>query len=210
MELSRRELLAALAALPATRLQDDRAAALEKLLAELESTAGRFYNVPREDGRFLNLLLKLKGARRALEVGTANGYSAIWQALALEETGGKLTTIEIKPEFVRTARENLGRLKLADRVEFLEGDAHKIVRTLEGPFDFIFIDADMGNDLDYFTVLFPKLEPGGLLLRHNAITYASTMKDFLDAVQKHPELDSVILSLTMKDGFSVSLKKRKK
>jgi predicted O-methyltransferase YrrM len=200
----------AAAALAGAGPQEDRAKALEKLLSELEATRGQYYNVPREDGRFLNLLVKAAGARRALEVGTANGYSAVWLALGLEETGGALTTIEIDPRKVREAKENLAKAGLAGRVTFLEGDAHKIVRTLEGPFDFIFIDADMGNDLDYFEALFPKLSPGGVLLRHNAIRYASTMKDYLERVKTHPELDTVILSLTMDDGFAVSYKKRAK
>jgi len=190
--------------------QEDRAKLLEKLLPELEAKRGQYYNVPREDGRYLHLMVKATGAKRALEVGTANGYSAIWLGLALEETGGALTTIEIDARKVKEAREHLGNVGLAERVTVLEGDAHKIVRTLEGPFDFIFIDADMGNDLDYFNALMPKLSPGGLLLRHNAIKYASTMKDYLEAVKTHPELDTVVLSLTLDDGFAVSYKKRAK
>lgn len=190
--------------------QEEKKADLEKVLAELEATRARYYNVPREDGRFLNLLAKSVQAKNVLEIGTANGYSAIWLALALEETGGKLTTIEIDPGKVKEAKANLGRAGLAHRVTFLEGDAHQIVRTLEGPYDFIFIDADMGNDLDYFKALFPKLSPGGVLLRHNAIRYASTMKDYLEAVKTHPQLDTVVLSLTMDDGFAVSYKRRRR
>lgn len=187
----------------------DRAAAVEKLLAELEARRAQYYNVPREDGRFLNLLVKASGAKRALEVGTANGYSAIWIGLGLEATGGSLTTIEISPEKAKEARANLAAAGLSDRVRVVEGDGHKVVRELEGPFDFVFLDADMGNDLDYLQALLPKLSPGGLLLRHNAIRYASTMKDFLEAVRRHPELDTVTLSLTMDDGFSVSYRKKK-
>lgn len=189
--------------------QEDRQAAIDKLLAELEKTVAQYYNVPREDGRFLNLLVKMTGAKRALELGTANGYSGIWIGLALESTGGKLTTVEISPEKAKEARANFEKVKLADRITVVEGDAHKVARELEGPFDFIFIDADMGRDLDYFQVLLPKLSPGGVLLRHNAIAYASTMKDYLDAAKAHPELDTVIVSLTMKDGFALSRKKSK-
>ncbi len=201
--------LAAGALLPAARQEEDRAGALEKVLRELENKRGPYYNVAREEGRFLNLLVKMTGARRVLELGTSNGYSALWLASALEQTGGRLTTVEISPERVKEARENLARAGLAGRVTFLEGDAHEIVRTLEGPFDVVFIDADMGRDLDYFNVLFPRLSPGGVMLRHNAIRYASTMKDYLEAVKKHPELDTVILSVTMEDGFAVSRRKGK-
>ena len=183
-------------------------AAVEKYLKEMEGTAGRYWNVPREDAKFLGMLVGMTGAKRVLEVGTANGYSAIWMGLALEKTGGKLTTIEINPEKAKEARAHLQAMKLDGRVTVMEGDGHKIVRELEGPWDLIFIDADMGRDLDYFEALFPKLAPGGVLARHNVIKYASTMKDYLDAVKAHPQLDTVILSCTMDDGFALSRKKK--
>ena len=184
-------------------------AELEALLRRLEGTAGRYWNVPREDGKFLNMLIKMSGAKRALELGTANGYASIWMGLALERTGGTLTTIEINPDKAKEARAHLTAMKLGGRVKVMEGDAHKLARELEGPWDFIFIDADMGRDLDYFEALFPKLAPGGTLIRHNAIKYASTMKDYLDKVKSHPELDTVIVSCTMDDGFALSVKRKK-
>jgi len=188
----------------------EREAFLEKFLPELEAKRSIYHNVPRKDGEFLNLLVKLTSAKNVLEVGTSNGYSAIWIALGLEETGGKLTTIEIDPQRVKEAKENLGQVGLADRVTFLEGDAHQVCRTLEGPFDLIFLDADKGNEMDYFNTLFPKLQPGGVLLVHNAIRFKDAMREYLDTVSKHPQLDTVILSLTMEDGFAVSYKKRKR
>ena len=202
-----RATLMALALLPLVQDKRD-PAAVEKLLKELEGTAGRYWNVPREDAKFLGMLVGMTGAKRVLEVGTANGYSAIWMGLALEKTGGKLTTIEINPEKAKEARAHLQAMKLDGRVTVLEGDGHKLVRELEGPWDLIFIDADMGRDLDYFEALFPKLAPGGVLARHNAIKYASTMKDYLDTVKSHPQLDTVILSCTMDDGFALSYKKK--
>ena len=200
-------IVAALAVLP-TPPQEPRDQVLEKLMPELEATAGRYWNVPRDDGRFLGMLVRMNGSKRALEVGTANGYSGIWLGLALEETGGKLTTIEIDGAKAAEAKANFAKVGLVDRITVMEGDAHKIVRTLEGPFDFIFIDADMGRDLDYFEALLPKLAPGGLLIRHNAIKYASTMKDYLEAAKKHPDLDTLIVSCTMDDGFCLSRKKK--
>jgi len=201
--------LAGAALLLAAPSQEERPKAPDKLLGEMESRRGPNWNVAREEGRFLNLLVRMTGAKHALELGTSNGYSAIWLGLALAETGGRLTTVEISPERAREARDNLARAGLADRVTVLEGDAHKVARTLEGPFDFVFIDADMGNDLDYFNVLLPKLSPGGVMLRHNAVRYAGTMKDYLEAARKHPELDTLILSATMDDGFAVSYRKKK-
>lgn len=191
------------------RAPGERDAALEAFIAELERLGGKKLNAPREDARFLNLLVKTAGAKRALEVGTSNGYSAIWIALGLEETGGRLTTVEIDPDRVKEAKTNLARAGVAGRVTCLEGDAHTVVRTLEGPFDFIFLDADKGGEKDYFDALFPKLAPGGVILVHNAIRMKSMMREYLDVVTKHPELDTVTVSLTMDDGFCVSRRKRK-
>ena len=203
-----RTLLITLGLLSLTVQEKRDPAAVEKLLKELEGTAGRYWNVPREDAKFLGMLIGMTGAKRVLEVGTANGYSAIWMGLALEKTGGRLTTLEINPEKAKEARAHIQSVKLDGVVSVTQGDAHKLVRELEGPWDLVFIDADMGRDLDYFQALFPKLAPGGVLVRHNAIKYAAQMKDYLDAVKAHPQLDTVILSCTMDDGFALSWKRR--
>ncbi len=184
---------------------------IEPLLQELEALRGRFSNVPRTDGQFLNMLVKISRSRHVLEVGTSNGYSAIWICLALEETDGHLTTIEIDPERVKLAKENLKRAGLDHRVTFLEGDAHKIVPTLEGPFDFVFLDADKGREQDYFGYLYPKkLLPGALILVHNAIRMRRAMQRYLDMISAHPEFDTLMVSTTLDDGFAVSYWRRKK
>ena len=181
---------------------------LEDLLTELEATQTRFYNVPRQDGQFLNLLVKLTGAKRVLEIGTANGYSAIWFSLALEQTGGRMTTIEIQPRLVRAAKENGKRAGFEHCVEFLEGDAHELVSQVDGPFDLVFIDAELGGKLDYFNKLYPeKIPRGKILICHNAIFYRTAMEDYLGFIKSHMDFETVILSLTMKDGFALSRRK---
>lgn len=184
-------------------------AELQRLLAEMEAQGRQMLSVPRQDGQFLNLLVKATRSKNVLEVGTSQGYSAIWISLALEETGGKLTTIDIDPEKVRIAKANLAKAGLSHRVTVLQGDAHALVPTLEGPFDFVFLDADKEGQPDYFQKLHPKkLLPGGILAVHNAIRMKNAMKEYLDMIAKHPDFDSVILSLTMDDGFSVSYRRR--
>jgi predicted O-methyltransferase YrrM len=185
--------------------------AIEPLLKELEALRSRFFNVPRTDGQFLNMLVKLSRSKRVLEVGTSNGYSAIWLCLALEETDGHLTTVEIDPERVKLAKENLKRAGLDHRVTFLEGDAHKIVPTLEGPFDFVFLDADKGREHDYFSYLYPKkLLPGAIIAVHNAIRMRQAMRRYLDMMSEHPEFDTLLVSTTLDDGFAISYRRRKK
>ncbi len=181
-------------------------AAREKLMADMEGHRG--LGVPRVDGEFLHLMVYVSAAQNVLEVGTFRGYSGIWMGLGLEQTGGRLTTIEIDPERVKESRENFRKAGLADRITSLEGDAHKVAKTVDGPFDLVFLDAEKGNEVDYFNTVFPKLRPGGFLLLHNAISSKRVMQPYLDLVSKHPEIVHVVLSLSMQDGFSVSFRKR--
>lgn len=183
--------------------------ALEELLTEMETKGRNMLSVARKDGEFLRLLVKAVRARNVLEIGTSQGYSSTWVSLGLRETGGKLTTIEILPERVQLAKKNLARSGLDKFITFHEGDAHKIVPTLAGPFDFVLMDADKQGQVDYFNKLFPdKLAPGALLVAHNAIELKDMMEDYLKLLSAHPQFDTVILSLTMEDGFAVSYRNR--
>ena len=184
-------------------------ARLRRLLDEMEAKGGRFWSVPRKDGEFLRLLVKATRARNVLEIGTSHGFSAIWMGLGLEETGGRLTTIEIDRERYDLARKHVSEAGLSERVTLIKGDAHKEVTKLEGPFDFVFLDADKEGQVDYFNKLYPKkLLPGGMLLVHNAILQADSMKDYLRTIQKHSDFDTVIVSATMDDGFCLSYRHR--
>ena len=184
-------------------------ARMKRLLDQMDARGYRFWSVPRKDGEFLHFLVKAIRARSVLELGTSQGVSAIWMALALEETGGRLTTIEIDKERYTTARKNLDDAGVLNRVTPILGDGHGEVAKLDGPFDFVFLDADKEGQVDYFNKLYPKkLVPGGLLAVHNAIQQAGSMKDYLDMIRKHPAFDTVTLSLTMDDGFCVSYRHR--
>ncbi len=165
--------------------------------------------VTKEEGQFLNLLIKLARARQVLELGTAYGYTTIWLALALEETGGQLTTVEIQPERAARAEQHITQVGLSHRVHFHQGDAHTIVPQLTGPFDIAYLDADKGGNLDYFNQLFPgKLLPGSLLIAHNALLLADPMKGYLDRVQNHPELETLIARVIEVDGFALTYRRR--
>lgn len=180
-----------------------------KLLKEMDSRGYRFLSVPWKDGEFLHLIVKAVRASKVLEIGTSHGFSAIWIGLALEETNGHLTTIEIDDERYRLAQINIERAKLSHRITCIKGDAHKVIIKLEGPFDFIFLDADKEGQMDYFKKIYPyKLYPGGIIAVHNAISQADAMLDYLEMIKKHPDFDTVILSLTMSDGFALSYRHR--
>jgi len=182
---------------------------IRRLLDEMDSKGSQFLSVPRRDGEFLYFIVKATRSRNVLEVGTSHGFSAIWLGLALEETDGRLTTIEIDKERYDLTRRNVREAGLSRRITCIRGDAHVEVTKLEGPFDFIFLDADKEGQTDYFNKLYPKkFLPGGILAVHNAIRQANFMKDYLEMIQKHPDFDTVILSATMDDGFCLSYRPR--
>jgi caffeoyl-CoA O-methyltransferase len=184
-------------------------AELRRLLDEMDAKGYQFWSVPRKDGEFLHLLVKATRSRNILELGTSHGFSAIWMGLALEETGGRLTTIEIDRERYELARSHVRNAGLAHRVNLIKGDAHVEVTKVEGPFDFVFMDADKEGQVDYFNKLYPKkLIPSGMLAVHNAIRQASSMKDYLNMIRKHPSFDTVTVSATMDDGFCLSYRHR--
>jgi predicted O-methyltransferase YrrM len=124
-------------------------------------------NVPAVDGKTLHDIIVKNKYTRALEIGTSTGHSGIWIAWALSKTGGKLITIEINERRHREALENFEAAGLSEYIDARLGDAHEIVPALEGPFDFVFSDADKGWYKNYFDAVFPKLEVGGCYTTHN-------------------------------------------
>jgi predicted O-methyltransferase YrrM len=135
----------------------------------LDSRAGRWHdlNVPSSDGKLLyDLIIKGKYTR-ALEIGTSTGHSGIWIAWALSQTGGKLITIEIDEERHKQALANFKQAGLSDYIDARLADAHDLVKKLEGPFDFVFSDADKEWYTQYFIDVAPKLLVGGCFAAHN-------------------------------------------
>lgn len=182
---------------------------LRQLLDRMEKKGYQYWSVPRKDGEFLHFMVKAIRAKNILEIGTSQGFSAIWMGLALEETGGRLTTIEISRDRYEQARRNVREAGLVERVKLIHGDAHAEVTKLEGSFDFIFSDADKEGQMDYFRKLYPqRLPPGGILAVHNAIRQADSMKDYFAMIKKHAEFDTITLSVTMDDGFCLSYRHR--
>jgi caffeoyl-CoA O-methyltransferase len=166
-------------------------------------------NVTEADGRFLYELILKKGYTRALEIGTSTGHSGIWQAWALSKTGGFLITVEIEEFRQLTAVRNFRASGLDGFVDARLGDARKLIMELEGPFDFIFIDADKNWTLNYFKILLPKLVPGGCFAVHNVprLGYMKGIRDFLKAVRSLDFMETTIETVAS-GGISLSFKKR--
>ncbi|UCD49600.1 MAG: O-methyltransferase [Phycisphaerales bacterium] len=162
-------------------------------------------NVPAVDGRLLRLLAEAMGAKHIVEIGTSNGYSGIWQCLALKATGGKLTTFEIDAGRAALARQNFAKAGVDDIVTLIEGDAHEKVTDLDGPIDIVFVDADKEGYLDYLNKLLPKVCPGGLVIAHN-INAGQADPRYIEAITGNADLETVFYQ--QGGGVSVTMKKR--
>jgi len=165
------------------------------------------HNVPPEDGRLLRLFTEAVGARNVVEIGTANGYSALWFCLALRKTGGKLTTFEINPQKASLARRNFERAGVEKIATVVVGDAHDEISKLNEPIDILFLDADKEGYIDYLNKLLPLVRPGGLILAHNTTSHRTAMEDYLKAVTTDPNLETIFLHVRGA-GVGVTLKKR--
>lgn len=150
-------------------------------------------NILPEDGRLLRLLAESLGAKHIVELGTANGYSAMWFCLALRSTGGKLTTHEIDPKRIALAKENFKRAGVEDLVTLVEGDAHETIQRLEGHIDLVLLDAEKEGFTDYLKKLFPRVHTGGLIIAHDSSGQADQMHDYFRALVANPDLETVFV-----------------
>lgn len=157
-------------ALPCYSLTEEKERAIdEKVKQFLDKMRSRWrdLNVPEADGKIVHDIIVQKRYKKALEVGTSTGHSAIWIAWALSKTGGKLVTIEIDEGRYRQALANFKEAGLSEYVDARLADAHRLVDELSGPFDFVFIDVDKDWYTNYAKALIPKLEAGGCITAHN-------------------------------------------
>lgn len=123
-------------------------------------------------GKFLHLMVKISGAKRVLEIGTLAGYSTIWMAKALPETG-KLVTLELSPECAKIAQENITLSGQNQKIEIMQGQAidslHELIDNKEEPFDLIFIDADKENNEEYFKFCLQLSKKGTVIIADNIV-----------------------------------------
>jgi len=164
--------------------------------------AGRtFSNVSVSDGRLLRVLAEGIRAKNVVEIGTSTGLSGLWLSMALEVTGGKLTTFELDSGRAATARRHFKEAGVDRLITLIEGDAHQNVTRLKEPIDLAFIDADKEGYLDYLKKLRPLVRSGGLIVAHNF----STAPDYARAVTTDPELETAFAG----DGNDVGITLKK-
>jgi len=163
-------------------------------------------------GRFLEVLVFAMRARRILEIGTFTGYSSIAMAAGMPGDG-RIITCELDPAHVKLARSNIEASGYGDRIEIREGPAIETIASLEGTFDFIFIDADKGSYVDYYEATLPKLAPRGLLAADNTLWSGQVIdtddkapdtvaiRRFNDHVTSDPRV--ICVQLTIRDGVTL-------
>jgi predicted O-methyltransferase YrrM len=170
-------------------------------------------------GRMLHLLARMAGARRILEVGTLGGYSTIELARALP-ADGKLVTLEIDPHHAEVARANLAHADLGERVEVIVGPAVETLRSLDGPFDLVFIDADKPSNVAYMREAIRLSRPGTTIIVDNVIREGGVLnaesadarirgtRALFDAIHAEPRLTATsVQTLGVKkwDGFLLAV-----
>jgi predicted O-methyltransferase YrrM len=163
-------------------------------------------NVPEVDGRTLHDLVLKHKYTRALEIGTSTGHSGIWIAWALSKTGGRLITIDNDERRHTIALANFKEAGLADYIDARLADAHDLVPKLEGPFDFVFSDADKEWYTKYFVAVWPKLERGGCFTAHNVSSGQTGIREFLDHLKMVSNAETTI-DRSSSAGLSISFRK---
>jgi len=169
-------------------------------------------NIPASDGQQLYDLIIKNNYKKALEIGTSTGHSAIWMAWALSKTGGKLLTVEIDIERYNKAIANFKEAGLTEYIEARLGDAHKLIPLLSETFDFVFCDADKNWYKNYFMAISPNIATGGTFVAHNVANYGrtrqsnrgGTTRDFFNYVISLPNYSTTVNNNGA--GMSISLK----
>src|SRR6478672_6598692 len=167
------------------------------------------------EGRFLKMLVRLTGARTILEVGMFTGYSSLMMAEGLPDDG-RLITCEVDPKAEAIARRYFSESPHGNKITLRMGPALETIKTLTGPLDLVFIDADKANYSNYYEVSLPLLKPGGLIIADNVL-WSGKVLDPKDAddhaivafdrmVQSDPRVDNVCL--TIRDGMMLAWKRK--
>lgn len=190
--------------------------ALDHALADSNSAGLPHINVAPNQGKLLQILARMQGARRILEVGTLGGYSTIWLARALPEDG-TLTTLELEPVHAEVARKNLERALVSSLVEVRVGPAAVSLRRLidEGaePFDFIFIDADKEGYPEYLELSLSLSRPGTVIVADNVVRQGQVIdpnspdsrvqgvRTFLERAAANPRLEGTAVQTVGSKGY---------
>jgi caffeoyl-CoA O-methyltransferase len=202
---------------PIERYSEKHTTQPEPLLAELARETRETLESPQMltgiiEGRFLELLVYASGAKRVLELGTYSGYSALSMAAGLPP-GGRIDTCELDENRAAVARRYIEQSPHADRIQIHLGPALETIGRLEGEFDFVFIDADKPNYVNYYDAVLPRLTERGFIAADNTLWSGRVLEEadddegtraikaFNEHVKSDPRATSVMLSV--RDGVTL-------
>jgi caffeoyl-CoA O-methyltransferase len=189
---------------PPAPLLDELVGETRETLASAQMLTGRVV------GRLLELLVHATAARRVLDIGTFSGHSALSMAAGLPE-GGRIDTCELDPERAAVARRFIARSPYADRITVHVGPALETIGRLEGPFDFVFVDADKPAYADYVEAVLPRLSDHGLIAMDNTLWSGEVLDPRDEGTRAIADLNArlaadervVAVQLTVRDGITL-------
>jgi len=149
------------------------------------------WQIPKVEGEMLYHIALSASAKVVVEVGTSYGFSGLFWGAALKRTGGRLHTIDMSQKKFDASRENFARAGLADVITNHLGDAHEVLKSVAGPIDLAFIDADKPACREYFETLWPKMRVGGSILTDNATTHRAELAEYIRYLRERSDASSV-------------------
>lgn len=173
---------------------------IEKVLQRIENTddgKGRvtsFSSVPRSTGKLLEFFVLAFNAKSILELGCSAGYSTLWMAKALKQTGGHIYTIEADPLKIELAKQNFKDAQVEQNVTLLEEDIFEVLKNWEyGEVDFVFLDSGKNDYQQQYELLVPLLRGGGIILADNITSHPGALSSFVDSIEKDPRVNTLKL-----------------
>lgn len=166
---------------------------MQRLEKERQENNNKYWTIDHETGQFLHDLIIKNNYQKVLEVGTSIGYSGLWFAKALRQTGGKLYTIESNDERYEIAHKNFAEADVLDIVQQLKGHAPDV--PIPDMIDFLFLDATKFEYKYYLSTYLFHMKKGGMIVADNAISHANEMKVYHDMVMNSDQLETKIVEL---------------
>ncbi|WP_428324295.1 O-methyltransferase [Nitrosopumilus sp.] len=175
----------------------------------------RMLAITKETGELLNMIIRLKNAKNMLEVGMSVGYSTIWCAEAISENGGKIITIEQNQKKIKRAKENFQDANVSEHITIQEGLAMQILRDFslkeeyKEYFDFVLIDADKENVIEYFDMILPMVSLGGVIITDNMLypeKYREDMKKYSSHIQANQKVRTITSPIGNGEEITIKLR----
>jgi len=169
--------------------------------------------ITKETGELLNIILRLKKAKNMLEIGMSVGYSTIWCAEAIKEQSGKIISIERIQSKIKRAKENFLKAGIQDTVIIKQGEAMNILKEFSKKenyrnfFDFVLIDADKENIIEYFDIIFPMVSLQGVIITDNMLypeKYREEMKKYSNYLKTNPDI--ITMTSEIGNGEEITIK----